>query len=298
MAIEPRICVVGSLNVDYFTSVEKLPRPGETIRATRLDVRYGGKGANQALAAARQGAEVAMIGCVGQDEMGPTYLARLREEGVDTDGITAVEGPTGSAFITVDAQGENTIVVGQGANSQLSADLVGDHAERIEAAGILLLQFEVPLEAIRRSMEIARSSGAQVVINPSPFRFDFPWGAFPIDYLIVNQLEFQQVLGEVQSIRDRMKQLQVHNLILTRGVQSTQVYSRDGDFEVATIEVTPVDTVGAGDCFAGTLASRLSQGEGFEAAVRHANIAGALATLEVGAQESIPTKVKVDARAQ
>ncbi len=295
MSNEPRVCVVGSLNVDYFSTVRKFPRPGETVNATALDIRFGGKGANQAIAAARQGAEVSLIGCVGKDEMGATYLGRLREEGIDADAIKQVAAPTGSAFITLDGSGENTIVVGRGANGSLTAEDISDHADLIEASAVILLQFEVPLEAVKRAIEIARSSGVIIVVNPSPFSVDFPWGSSPIDYLIVNELEFQQLLGDFGSIRDRMKQVQVSNLILTRGVKSTQVFGRTQDFEVDTKTVTPVDTVGAGDTFAGTFAARLAQGEELHDAVHHANVAGALATLHVGAQESIPSKVKVDA---
>lgn len=286
----PRICVLGSLNVDYFTKVKKLPAPGQTVAASALEIRFGGKGANQAIAAHRQGALVSMIGRVGRDEMGEAYLKRLDREGVVTDGIERVRVATGSAFISVDAEGENTIVVAPGANGSIKPASIDEQRERIEVAHALLVQFETPIDAVLRAIEIANRAGALVFVNPSPFRADFPWSDTEIDYLIVND-------GEASRIDDALgphQQLLARNLIITRGARSTLAYSEDGDLEIPSIEVSPIDTVGAGDAFAGTLAARVAHGESLADAIRHANIAGALTTQKLGAQEAIPTKDEVE----
>jgi len=295
MAALSRVCVVGSLNIDYFTSVKKFPRPGETVEAPQSEIRFGGKGANQALAAARQGAQSALIGCVGSDDIAPAYLTRLREDGVDVDAVTRVDQMTGAAFITANAKGDSTIVQSRGANGGLRAEDVARQAHLIEGAGALLLQFEVPLEAVRQAISIAQAAEVPVIINPTPFRRDFPWGAMPLDYVIVNEVEFESLLGEEDGIRVRMKQLKISHLILTRGPMNTQVFTPDGEFSVPAMDVTPVDTLGAGDAFAGTFAARFVQGEELEEAVKRANIAAALTTQGVGAQDPIPSKVKVNA---
>lgn len=289
-AESPKVCVVGSLNVDYFTKVARLPKPGETVAASALKIRFGGKGANQAFAAHRQGAKVSLLGRVGADEMGDAYLARLDDEGLGSGGVGQVDLATGSAFISIDAKGENTIVVAAGANSAVNPAYVEAERERIESAEVLLVQFETPLDAVRRALEIASEAGVITIVNPSPFNADFPWSTLPIDYLVVNEGEASQIdnaLGPDQ-------QLLAKNLIITRGAEPTLAFTEDGELDIPGIEVEPVDTVGAGDAFAGTLAARLAWGEDLKQAIRHANVAGALTTLKLGAQEAIPTKEEVD----
>jgi ribokinase len=289
----PRICVLGSLNVDYFTKVKKLPTPGQTVAASALEIRFGGKGANQAIAASRQGALVSMIGRAGQDDMGEAYLGRLSKEGLVTDGIEQVRIATGSAFITVDSEGENTIVVAPGANGSIKPASIDEQRERIESAHALLVQFETPIDAVLRAIEIANEAGVLVFVNPSPFRADFPWSTTKIDYLIVNDGEAEKI----DSALGPHQQLLARNLIITRGALPTLAFTEDGDLEVPSIEVTPIDTVGAGDAFAGTLATRVAGGEELAEAIRHANIAGALTTLKLGAQEAIPRKDEVERQA-
>ena len=288
----PEICVLGSLNVDYFCKVEQLAKPGETIAASELEIRFGGKGGNQAIAAARQGAHVAMLGQVGSDEMGESYLRRLSREGLDATAIEQADVATGSAFISVDAKGENTIVVASGANRLVDQAYVETQRERISAADALLVQFEVPSEAIVLALQIAREAGVLTFVNTSPFPKDFPWSRTPIDYLIVNEGE----AGKIDEALSGDEQLLAGCLIITSGAAATLAYSEDGDLEIPTLEIDPVDTVGAGDAFAGTLAARIVQGESLGEAILHANIAGGLTTLKLGAQEAIPTKDEVDAR--
>ena len=292
------ITVVGSLNVDLIADVPHLPKPGETVPAAGLTRRFGGKGANQALAAARQGARVTMIGCVGDDAEGRTYMDQLRREGVTVSTMKTARGiSTGTAFIAVAAaDAENQIIVYPGANGQLTAAAVRNQRSRIAVASALLTQFEVPLEAVLAAVEIANESRVPVVLNPSPACPDFPWGGPTIDYLITTESEAAGLFGlPPASLLSQpgdwlplLKEKKVRTLIITRGAQSTLALHEGQPLEVPTFAVTPVDTVGAGDTFAGVFAAQAHSGKPLAEALRWANVAGALATLKPGAQESIP----------
>lgn len=295
----PDVIVVGSLNVDLITQVPRLPAPGETIAATGMLQRFGGKGANQAVAAARQGTQVTMIGCVGRDADGEAYQQRLSEKGISTAGIHAVaSAPTGKAFINVDAQGENQIIVVAGANAKLTAADVRAQAVLIRAARVLLVQLEVPLPAVLAAMRVANSAGVPVVFNPSPLRKDFPWGRVDLDTVIVNELEARQIFGAAAARfesksrirREALARHRVRRLLVTRGPQPTICFTAEAVLEVPALRVTPVDTVGAGDAFAGTFAAHLASGRDWSEAVAWANAAGALTTLKPGAQEAMPTR--------
>jgi ribokinase len=292
------IAVVGSLNVDILADVQRLPRPGETVVATQVITRYGGKGANQALAAARQGARVTMIGCVGDDPEGRTYMDQLRREGITVSTMkTARATSTGTAFIAVSSENaENQIIVHPGANGQLTAATVRNQRARIAVASALLVQLEVPLEAVLAAIEIANETRIPVVLNPSPISPDFPWGTCRIDFLIVNQTEAETLFGlPVDTLATTpaswitaLAEKKVQTLIVTCGGQPTQTFHHSHYEAVPPHTVTPVDTVGAGDTFAGVFAAQHHSGKPFIEAVRWANVAGALATLKPGAQEGIP----------
>ncbi|MCB1090374.1 MAG: ribokinase [Verrucomicrobiae bacterium] len=299
---QPVIAVIGSLNVDYVARVGRLPMPGETVAASDLEIVHGGKGANQAIAAARQDCDVRMIGSVGSDEIGKNYLKYLADEGVNTSGVKKVkETPTGTAFISVDGTGENTIVVSAGANGLTSADQVRSRESDIEKADVLLAQFEVPLGAVVEALRIANRAGVLSVVNPSPLRPTFPWATVEIDYLIVNETEAAEILEDLPvdldaacEIREFLAGLRVLGLIVTRGSDPTLVIGPEQAFEAPTLAVVPVDTVGAGDAFAGCFAARLAKGEILWEAVLAANCAGALTTLRPGAQGPIPDRETVD----
>lgn len=299
--MKPRIAVVGSLNVDLIASVERLPRAGETIAASRLVRRFGGKGANQAFAAARQGAQISMIGAVGDDADGQAYRAYFTKEGIDCVGVKTVRRhPTGTALIAVDGKGENLIIVAPGANGVLTASDVRLQRRRIETARTLLVQMEIPLPAVLEALRIANRSGVSVIFNPSPWRGDFPWGERQIDVVAVNETEASALLGSVPTLRDRrvvsaeLQTRRIEALVITRGARATRCFTAADAFEVPAIRVKPVDTVGAGDAFAGTLASALARGFDFGQAVTRANCAGALATLKAGAQEALPLAAEVE----
>lgn len=288
------IAVVGSLNLDYICSVDRLPRPGETVRAVDVIRRFGGKGANQALAAASQGASVRMVGCVGNDSEGHAYVKRLQSERISTLGITMTSDvSTGSAFIAVDRSGENTIVVAAGANGKLSPGLVRKHAPAIRSASFLLMQFEVPLPAVIAAARIAQEAGVPIIMNPSPLVTEFPWGRYRLDTLIVNEVEARSLFGtslKRASVRQRLIAWNIEQLVITRGARSTKAINALAEEDVPVLRVQPLDTVGAGDAFAGTYVARRAEGHDIITSVRYANCAGALATLKAGAQEALPTR--------
>lgn len=317
-ANQTAVAVIGSLNIDYFTRVRSLPSPGETVASESLELFRGGKGANQAIAAARQGVAVRFFGTVGEDEEGRAYRTALAEEGIDIDGIVTVPGKTGAAFITVDRAGENTIVTAPGANAQLTPERVRESASVIESCGALLAQFEVPLPSVVEAMRLANGAGIPTVLNPSPIPstpwrgegvagaveyvdFPFPWHEVQTDYLIVNEgeaealLDFPPLDEEASTVSQRLHELRVEHLVVTRGGDETLVYRRSGSpFDVETLPVLPIDTVGAGDAFAGCFTARIASGEPLEEAVRAANCAGALTTLGPGAQIPVPDRDMVD----
>ncbi len=295
----PQLVVVGSLNIDLIAQVATLPAPGETVGGARLLRRFGGKGANQAVAAARLGARVSMIGCVGDDADGRAYTAHLRDEGIAVEGLHRATGvPTGTALIAVDAHAENTIICAPGANDQLTAARVIACRRTIAAATRLLVQWEVPLPSVVAAIRMANRAGIPVQLNPSPWRDDFPWGRVRIDTLVVNENEARNLFGwaaaKPQLLGSRLAKLRVERLVLTRGARSTVAVTDGACRIIPTVRVKPVDTVGAGDTFAGACAVFLAAGVPFEEAVLRANAAGAAATLKPGAQEAMPTRSAVE----
>lgn len=303
MAYTPKIVVVGSLNVDHTLRVPHIPAPGETLTSSSMLTCFGGKGANQAVAAARAGGRVAMIGCVGVDDFGTRYIEALKAEGIDTTGVLRAETPTGSAFIAVDDRGENSIIVNPGANHAITPEDINKHANLIRGADVLLLQLECPLAVVRRAAEIAREAGVRVILNPSPLSEAFLAERFEVDVLIVNEGEAEKILGEVGRLllqaplrraEDSSPYLPIakcRHLIITRGADATLSITEHGMNDFQPPKVTPVDTVGAGDTFAGAYA--VASSDVAVDAIRFANAAGALATLKAGAQPSIPMRDEV-----
>ena len=298
------VVVLGSLNYDCIAVVGEFPRPGQTLAAKSLDFQLGGKGANQAVAAAKQGAQVAMIGCVGDDSAGLAYLEYLERRNILVGGVAVrAEVPTGTALICVrERDGENTIVCGAGANGTLKPEEVEGQQPMIAMGRIMLAQLEVPLECVVAGLKMAREMGTATCLNPSPWRDDFPWGTVELDFVIANEDEAAALLGrrpyrlnDEEWVLPRLHELRIDTLIVTRGASSTLAFSNvQPSVEASALEVTPVDTVGAGDCFAGAFAARWAENREFVKSLRAANVAGALATLGRGAQEPIPDKAAVD----
>jgi len=298
-----KVVVIGSLNVDYIAAVDRLPAPGETVAATGLVRRFGGKGANQAVAAARQDAQVCMVGCVGADDEGRAYCQRLRAEGIDASGVVSTrKALTGTALIAVDRAAENMIVVAAGANGELSPTAVRAQRGCIVSAGILLLQFEVPQASVVEAVRLANRAKVPVVLNPSPLRSGFPWDNCALDTVITNVGEAQAIFSlKLDKLPANLGRWQralrlrhIGQLIITRGAKSTICISHSGFREVPTLAVKPVDTVGAGDAFAGAYAAKRAEGADTLIAIRYANCVGALATLKPGAQEAIPNRTTAE----
>ncbi len=297
------VVVIGSLNYDCIALVDEFPRPGNTLMAKDLLFRLGGKGANQAVAAAAQGGNVFMIGSVGDDGAGDAYKQYLERRNIRIDGLVTREGvATGTAMICVNSRAENTIVVGRGANGTLTPAEVEAQQQYIAMGTIMLAQLEVPLDAVVAGLKMARPMGTATCLNPSPWRSDFPWGEVELDFVIVNEHEARQLLGkpvlslnDAEWIHDKIRDMNIHALIVTRGAHSTLTFTDSGPpLEIPVMVVEAVDTVGAGDSFSGAFAARWSELRALEPALRAASVAGSLATLKAGAQEATPTREEVD----
>ncbi len=297
------VTVLGSLNQDCLIRVKEFPKIGQTIAAEALSYRLGGKGGNQALAARRQGATVSMLGSVGEDTGGAEYLRFLANEGVETEGVVTRPGTrTGMATILVNARADNMIVAHPGANAAHLPEDVEAQRVHVARATVLLAQLELPLETVLAGLELAPLMGCATCFNPSPWREDFPWGRVGLDFVIVNEGEARQLLGrnvlhlgESTWLMPKLEDYRIRTLIVTRGADSTLVFCRkDGLMEIPTAQVEPVDTVGAGDCFAGVFAARYSEARALQPSLRAASLAATLSTLREGAQEAIPDRELVE----
>ena len=296
VATSGRVVVVGSLNVDLVVGLERMPAPGETVMGATLERHPGGKGLNQAVAAARLGARVSMIGTVGSDDSGVWLQGIVRTEGIDATGIISADGPSGTALIEVDPTGMNRIVVIPGANAALTAADVTAAINAIDDVAVVLTQGEIPLEAITAAMAAGRACGARTILNPAPVR-DYPASLLAlVDFLVPNEHEAAHLSGlPTGSLVDASEAARhftgqgVPNAILTRGARGAVWVSPSSSGSVAAYRVTPVDTVAAGDAFCGGLAAALASGDPLPVALRWASAAGALATTIAGAVPSLPT---------
>lgn len=295
------IIVFGSINADLVIEVASLPRPGETVLAPDYRALPGGKGANQALAARRAGAEVAMYGSVGRDAFAATALELLDRDGVDLSGIARSARATGCAAVCVDPGGENQIVVASGANRDARMDTIPDSALGPDTT--LVLQLEVDLAEIVALIDRARAAGARIVLNAAPAA-PLPDAALAaVDVLIVNRLE-ASMLAETLEIRAPDAVSAARDLanrlgcltVATLGHEGAVAFAPDQTWRVDALAIEARDTTGAGDTFAGVFAAALDAGAAVPDALARASVAGALACLEIGAQQSIPTAAMIEAR--
>ncbi len=297
------ITVFGSINVDMVMRVDALPRPGETVLCPDYILVPGGKGANQALAAARAGAPVAMIGCVGHDAFADTAMSLLRREAIDLTAVGLSSKPTCCATVWVDKTGENAIVVASGANRDTRASQL---AARAPGPGDwLMLQMEVAPDENWRAASLARAAGARIMLSAAPA------GPTPervlrgIDVLLVNRIEGRMVAdaigldyGKPGDIVSGLTKRFGFSCIMTLGAEGAICFGPGGGFHAPALPITPVDTTGAGDAFAGILCASLDKGFGMEDAVRRASAGAALACLTPGAQPGLPYAKDIDAAAR
>jgi ribokinase len=301
------VVVVGSLNADLTITTDRLPSAGETVAGHDFAIRPGGKGANQAVAAARLGGAVSLIGAVGDDDHGRLLVQAADRDGIDTDSIVRIaDTPTGVAVIEVDAHGENTIVVFPGANGRLEPHHVEQEADSIAAAAVVCLCLESPLETVMAAARLGHKAGATVVLNLSPFR-EVPADVLAdADLLLVNEHEAAQLLGSTDPTLDWEATARgftargVRDVVVTLGARGSMVIQGGPEnlpvlTRVPAVPTHVVDTTGCGDAFTGAVADSLARGEGLLAAARRAAVVASMAAAAEGAQDSYPTLEEVDA---
>lgn len=278
------VCVIGSANLDVVTRVARLPAPGETLLGRSYDEYAGGKGLNQAIAAARSGAATQFVGSLGDDTAGEKLRRALQADAVDASRLTTSTRPTGRAIIFVDDDGENVIVVVPGSNADVAAP------PHLTGTRVVLAQLEVPIATVTASFRAARAAGAVTVLNPAPAA-DLPADLLEMcDIAIPNEHELE-LLGGVDELRRRG----VATVIVTRGGNGVEVHSGSRSWQQPPYPVDVVDTTGAGDAFCGALAACLSGGASIDDAVRWAAAAGALATTRLGAVPAQPRAAEIEA---
>ena len=296
--MQAKVVIVGSLNMDLVTRAPRLPRAGETLAGQSFVTVPGGKGANQAVAAARLGASVAMIGCVGDDAYGEQLRSALLAEGIDCQAVTAIAGEsTGVALIVVDDNSQNAIVIVAGGNGHVTSDVVDGFDALLSQAEVIICQLEVPMATVGHVLKRGRELGKTVILNPAPASGPLPaeWYAW-IDYLIPNEREATALTGlPVDSVAtadaaaSALLASGVGKVIVTLGEQGALFANKARSQHFPAPRVKPVDTTAAGDTFVGGFAAALADGKSESEAIRFGQIAAALSVTRAGAQPSIPT---------
>jgi ribokinase len=302
MAKRPRIAVVGSANIDLTTFTNQFPKPGETIFGQKFDLGFGGKGANQAVAARLCGAEVFMVARVGSDLFGPATIENFRRQGIDPTHVKQVEGlSSGVAPIFVEPNGQNRILVVKGANDALKPADVDAAAEMLKSADCIVLQFEIPVETVYYTIQFARTHGIRCILNPAPAQ-PVDLGALKdLDYFVPNESEAETITGRpVKNVEDAKKCAEqlvsggIRRVIITLGANGSLLVGHDGSEHVPPFPVHSVDSTGAGDAFIGSFAVFLAEGVPEREAVRRANLYAGLSTTAVGTQKSFYDRSRFD----
>ncbi|KAA5540704.1 ribokinase [Roseiconus nitratireducens] len=297
------ITVLGSINLDLLVRCQALPAPGQTVAGESLTEVSGGKGANQAVAAARCGAAVRMIGCVGDDGFGDQLRQNLSSEGIDCGAVTTVPHcESGVAIVQLEASGENAIIVVPGANGRLTPDHAEQAAELIRGSDALMLQLESPLPTVAAAARLARQAGVKVILDPAPVPRQLPVELHQVDLLCPNETEASALTGlKLSSIEDaeriarKLHEQGAANVCITLGPRGTLLFDGQQAQLLPSIRVDALDTTAAGDAFAGALAVRWAESGCLEDSVRFANVAGALAASRLGAQPSLARREEIDA---
>lgn len=303
MPKRPRIAVVGSANVDLTTFTDQFPKPGETIFGQKFDLGFGGKGANQAVAARLCGAEVIMVARVGSDLFGPATIENFKKLGIDANHVKQVEGlSSGVAPIFVDPHGQNRILVIKGANDALKPADVDEAAEALKAADCIVLQFEIPLETVYYTVGFARKHGIRCIVNPAPGQAVDTHALSGLDYFVPNESEAETITGmPVKTVADARKCAEkllggeIRRVIITLGANGSLLASRDSIEHLPAFPVKSIDSTGAGDAFIGSFAVFLAEGMPEREAVRRANLYAGLSTTGIGTQKSFYDRARFDA---
>jgi ribokinase len=299
--MKPRVVVVGSANTDLVIRVPRLPRPGETVSGTRFAVCAGGKGANQAVAAARAGARVAFIANIGSDDFGDAALAGLQRERIDTRHVVrSPRATSGVALIMVDASGRNLIAVARGSNDELLPRHIEAARPAIRAAGCLVVQLEIPLATVGRAIELATRHGVPVLLNPAPAR-RLPRSLLQFTtFLTPNEIELAALTGmptkgksQVEAAARRLQALGARHVLATCGARGVCWRNAASTRWFSAPRVKAVDTVGAGDCFSGAFASAFAEGKTVPEAAQFAVAAAAISVTRPGAQSSMPCRIEI-----
>jgi ribokinase len=287
MVKEPTITVIGSINMDLVVSVERRPEKGETIKGNMFTTMPGGKGANQAVSAARLGAMVNMIGMVGEDEFGKELKSKLQKEKINVEGVESKAGlSTGVAVITL-ADNDNSIVIISGANAAVTPDYISKHEDLIANSDIVLTQLEIPLETVEKAAEICQKHNIPFILNPAPAQ-DLPDSLLNlVTFLTPNQIEWE-------SIKANNKEIKKEQLIVTRGEEGVTFFDAKQEQSIPAYSVKPVDTTGAGDTFNGAFTYAIAKKENLHVACEFGSAAAALSITKTGAQTGMPTKEEIE----
>ena len=301
--MKPGVGVLGSIHMDYVVTLDRMPRLGETVIGRGFKMTPGGKGANQAVAAARLGADVYMIGMVGNDVIGDELIKNFERNRVNVDYVKHAETHSGVALIFVDSEGNNVIAVAPGADYHLSKEDVDEALEDLrDRIGVLLLQLEIPVEVVEYAIRRFSEEGIRIILNPAPYHELSREALSRVFVATPNEIELELMSGvRIASDEDLMRagrkaieDLGIGNLVVTLGERGAMIIARDRHELIPAFRVKPVDTTGAGDAFNGALAVALVRGEALESAARYANAVAALSTLKLGAQEALPTSKEVE----
>jgi ribokinase len=303
MAKRPRIAVVGSANIDLTTFTDTFPKPGETIFGQKFDLGFGGKGANQAVAARLCGAEVFMVARVGSDLFGPATIENFRKQGIDPTYVKQVEGlSSGVAPIFVEPSGQNRIFVVKGANDALKPADVDAAADMLKSVDCIVLQFEIPLETVYYTVAFAHKNGIRCIVNPAPAQPVNMTALKDLDYFVPNESEAETISGcpvkNVDDAHECAEQLLsggVSRVIMTLGANGSLIAGPEGYEHIPAFAVKSIDSTGAGDAFIGSFAVFLGEGITEREAIRRANLYAGLSTTGVGTQKSFYDRARFDA---